>query len=623
MANWIFDMFSKKPLSKEAASSQGTNREDHFARKLKENDWLAGAMKEADSTEADEVSLIMAYENGELDTPGILNLFSMLVKNGHAWSLQGAYGRAAKALIDNGYLSQDGDILKGADTEASFKLPMVKLAAYTLGDDMKETIEKDYELAVGGMSDYNIAEMLTELACDSGETMLEAADELHAKNVDYVKGNRAAAEKKLLKAVGEHTLVDWKEAFKKFRNAKPYEIKEKELYEDDLKSNKFNEKVPGEKAYDGLSDKEHLKNMDGIGKEEEKGQVGKDASLKTAENICPVCRQKFSTWTEYEAHMKAGHKKPDPAVVERFEKRPDIAPHLISKQIIAAFEGFEGLPEEEKDEFHTFETGLPHEEKDVDLGSAVEKELTELIKREQAEGEPKEEKHDVALLEEALSKVKKFLGHEEKEVENLEPKPEEGDKLEPEAKAPPGFESTVKKLKHHTDKVDNPFALAWWMKDKGYESHPHKKSALTVVAYHAGDKAYYHGKPCTIKDICLNQYSGEANVEIEVEGESFHLSGKELKELGKEALTPELEHPIEEAPVAEPLPDVPVKEDVVVEPEVLAPVEEIASKATKAEVIKKVAEISSPWIVAKDEQGQDVIKRADDQDPAAPKDIQK
>lgn len=515
MSNWIFDLFDKKPLQKEAASSQGTNRDDHFQRKLKESDWLTGALAEADSTQPDEVGLIMAYENGELDTPGILNLFSLLIKNGHAWSLQGSYGRAAKALIDNGYISQEGEVLKGANAEASFKLPMVKLAAYTLGDDVKETIEKDYELAVSGMSDYNIAEMLTELSCDSGETMLEAADELHAKNVDYVKGNRAAAETKLLKAVGEHTLVDWKEAFKKFRNAKPYKINEKELYEDDLKSNKFNEKVPGEKAYDGLSDKEHKENMEGIGKEEEKGQVGKEASVEKKANTAPGDCFRCGTNKEPTAfcdeckRQMADLNKPDPAVVQRVETRPDIAPHIISEK-----------------KTHTEDCMDANDDTSVFKGKCIC---------------PKE-----------------------------------------------------------------------------------KEASLKLVAYHAGDKAYYHGKPCVVKDISLNQYSGEANVEIDVEGETFHLSGKELKELGSEALTPEHEHPLQpEVPAAEPLPEVPVAEDVVMEPEVLAPVEEIASKASKADVIKKVAEISSPWIVAKDEQGNDVIKRADDQAPEAPKDIQK
>ena len=37
-------------------------------------------------------------------------------------------------------------------------------------------------------------------------------------------------------------------------------------------------------------------------------------------------------------------------------------------------------------------------------------------------------------------------------------------------KAPPGFEGTVKAMKKHKE-IDNPFALAWSMKNKGYKSH--------------------------------------------------------------------------------------------------------------------------------------------------------
>jgi len=36
--------------------------------------------------------------------------------------------------------------------------------------------------------------------------------------------------------------------------------------------------------------------------------------------------------------------------------------------------------------------------------------------------------------------------------------------------APPGWEGTVRKMKHESG-VNNPFALAWWMKDRGYKSH--------------------------------------------------------------------------------------------------------------------------------------------------------
>src|SRR5579863_5063198 len=45
-----------------------------------------------------------------------------------------------------------------------------KQAAYEVGDTQAETIEKDYELAVGGLSNYNLAEMLAEyvLQADGG-----------------------------------------------------------------------------------------------------------------------------------------------------------------------------------------------------------------------------------------------------------------------------------------------------------------------------------------------------------------------------------------------------------------------------------------------------------------------
>ena len=38
-------------------------------------------------------------------------------------------------------------------------------------------------------------------------------------------------------------------------------------------------------------------------------------------------------------------------------------------------------------------------------------------------------------------------------------------------KSPEGWEGTVKALKKHGDEVDNPWALAHWMKKKGYKSH--------------------------------------------------------------------------------------------------------------------------------------------------------
>ena len=48
-------------------------------------------------------SKIIAYEQGELDEEGILELFQELINSGLAWELQGSYGRTARALIDAGY----------------------------------------------------------------------------------------------------------------------------------------------------------------------------------------------------------------------------------------------------------------------------------------------------------------------------------------------------------------------------------------------------------------------------------------------------------------------------------------------------------------------------------------
>ena len=58
------------------------------------------------------VNMIVQYECGELDDNATLELFSELIKTGQAWRLQGHYGRTAKAIIDAGYISKDGEILE-------------------------------------------------------------------------------------------------------------------------------------------------------------------------------------------------------------------------------------------------------------------------------------------------------------------------------------------------------------------------------------------------------------------------------------------------------------------------------------------------------------------------------
>ncbi len=58
------------------------------------------------------VDKIMAYETGELKAQDTLKLFAELVRTGKAFSLQGHYGRVASGLIEGGYISKKGKILK-------------------------------------------------------------------------------------------------------------------------------------------------------------------------------------------------------------------------------------------------------------------------------------------------------------------------------------------------------------------------------------------------------------------------------------------------------------------------------------------------------------------------------
>lgn len=47
---------------------------------------------------------IMRYEDGDMSQQEEIAMFQKLVRSGLAWSIQGSYGRTARAMIDAGLI---------------------------------------------------------------------------------------------------------------------------------------------------------------------------------------------------------------------------------------------------------------------------------------------------------------------------------------------------------------------------------------------------------------------------------------------------------------------------------------------------------------------------------------
>lgn len=544
--NWIFNRLLKKGSkanAEEPTFNKDATLKDKFANDIMnidedevqhETEELQRGEEEArgveEKPEYDLVGAIMQYESGELDDSGILELFSHLIKTGQAWTLQGHYGRTAAALIDAGYLDDDGNVLKDIDAEAKAHLGIKKQAAYEKGDDSEDTIHKDLKLRISGLSDYNLAEFLAEKSAYDKQLSTTWFNEEKEKVLKSVKSDRSAAETKAFNLVKDHAAIDKKKAFEDFEKWEHKPATEEGLRGKDWAKKNWR---TNDKDFDEVDDKEREEQMEGVGKEEEAGQVGKEASKKTAK--FEYKRVKIDS-PEAEKLQDAGHKviKTDPAngyvtfEIEASEKRADTALETercqVCKEVMS--------PEE----YHVCKECKEKQKEKVAADEPKEE--------EKAEGEEEISVDEVPVPTEDTPKKSVDEKLTEKIDEKLEEKKEEiSEKLED-------------KLEEHEEEVEEKVEEAIDEKvEEAFKEH-HEE---------------HHELPESVPDHADSEEEIPSVKEDSPEAESVETSEDEKDEKDDE--------------------------------------NEIESKASKKEVLKKVAEIESPWRVIKNENGEEIIAR--------------
>lgn len=84
-------------------------------------------------------------------------------------------------------------------------------------------------------------------------------------------------------------------------------------------------------------------------------------------------------------------------------------------------------------------------------------------------------------------------------------------------KSPPGWEGTVKAMKKHGE-ISNPWALAWWMKHKGYKSHKKLKEEIGYDEMPKKNKIDFHFRLMNL----FKKRSIESQKKGDKEGYEFH-----------------------------------------------------------------------------------------------------
>lgn len=108
----------------------------------------------------------------------------------------------------------------------------LKEAAYEPGEIMESTIAKDWNYRINGLSDFVLAEQLTELELrEMGKPVGENYAAYFQETLKDVKKNRKNAEKKLFKLIPRHSQLDSREFFERVdeQAAKEAEAKERSM----------------------------------------------------------------------------------------------------------------------------------------------------------------------------------------------------------------------------------------------------------------------------------------------------------------------------------------------------------------------------------------------------------
>jgi type III secretion system FlhB-like substrate exporter len=281
MANteWLDGMLDPK-ISKEAAYSQGTDAADHTERKLAASNWIEGVSAlDVDAVEAE-------YQAKLAEEAKLLGKTAAIARkcpkcNEDIWDVDGGGMTGAKLNkcwnCGTAFDSPEESEIEAAKTEfvkcpncdsiaarkvgdrvtcvtcdydSEKKVASKKTAAYAQGETPKETIKKDYERDIKILSDYALAEMLAELRCSKAQNTQEMFAEAKEKAKKEVSSSREKAEKALLELTPDHTMLDWQKAFDHFsKDAKPEEVKEKDLYKPEVPEKEYDMDSPKEDKF--------------------------------------------------------------------------------------------------------------------------------------------------------------------------------------------------------------------------------------------------------------------------------------------------------------------------------------------------------------------------------------